>query len=87
MTFRPEAVTAFLDDFNKNKNKIRAFPGCHHLELLRNTDNPNLFFTFSIWENEEALQTYRRSGIFKNIWERTKKGFAAKPEAWSFFEF
>ena len=36
MTFRPEEVDTFLSVFEESKQKIRAFPGCLSLQLIRN---------------------------------------------------
>lgn len=84
MTFREEAVQTFITDvFDQSKDRIRAFPGCHHMELLRQVNNPNVMFTLSHWENEEALNAYRASELFADTWKKTKALFAEKAEAWS----
>ena len=84
MTFREDAVQTFLDDvFEHSKDRIRAFPGCRHMELLQNLKQPNVLFTLSFWENEEALEAYRQSELFQTTWAKTKVLFAEKAEAWS----
>jgi quinol monooxygenase YgiN len=84
MTFREEAVETFLHEvFEQSKDRIRAFPGCRHMELLRNLAQPNILFTFSIWDDEAALETYRQSEFFQQTWAKTKALFAEKAEAWS----
>lgn len=84
LTFRPDAVEAFLHDvFEPSKALIRAFPGCRHMELLQQVGQPNVLFTLSLWESEAALEAYRESELFRNTWARTKVGFAEKPEAWT----
>lgn len=83
MTFRPEATDAFRAIFDQNKAQIRAFGGCHHLELWQSRHAPNVFFTFSIWESEEDLDRYRQSELFRTTWAKTKALFADKPKAWS----
>lgn len=80
MTFQEDKVNDFTQVFEETKQRIRNFPGCQHLELWR-TDN--IFFTYSIWEDEAALNHYRYSDLFKTTWARTKVLFAAKAEAWS----
>jgi heme-degrading monooxygenase HmoA len=42
-----------------------------------------VFFTFSIWENEEALENYRQSELFRSTWSKTKVLFSDKPNAWT----
>lgn len=83
MTFDPARVQEFEAVFNASKEKIRAFPGCLHLELLRQQDAPNVYFTYSYWTGPDALEAYRHSELFKATWAKTKPLFVAKPEAWS----
>lgn len=84
MTFHPEKVETFLQDvFEASKSKIRAFPGCQSMELLRDTAAPNILFTLSVWDSEDALNTYRGSELFQSTWAKTKALFADKAQAWS----
>jgi len=83
MGFHPENVETFLNDFEAIKYKVRGFRGCLFLELYRDKNNTNQFFTYSYWENEAALESYRNSDLFKGVWENTKQYFNQKPEAWS----
>ena len=83
MDFNPENITAFLDIFNKNKSKIRAFKGCSFLELYRDKNVSNIFFTYSYWDDEAALENYRTSTLFTEVWSQTKVLFQNKPQAWS----
>ena len=45
MSFAEEHVETFLENFHNNKEKIRAVEGCEFLQLLRDKDNTNQFFT------------------------------------------
>lgn len=83
MTFIPEEVENFLQIFNEIKNKIRGFEGVVHLELLRDSKQLNVLFTYSIWENENCLENYRKSELFNTTWAKTKILFKAPAEAWS----
>jgi len=83
MSFDTAKIDIFLENFNKNKNKIRNFRGCHKLELLRDKNNPSIFFTYSHWESEDYLEAYKNSELFKMVWGKTKILFNNKPEAWS----
>lgn len=83
MTFLPENVPAFVALFEERKENIRRFEGCSHLELWREAGKENVFFTYSHWDNESALDHYRFSAFFKDTWGKTKALFAEKPEAWS----
>jgi quinol monooxygenase YgiN len=83
MSFAEENIDTFLENFHKNKNDIRNFDGCRFLELYRDKNNPNIFFTYSYWEDESYLENYRHSELFKNVWAKTKPLFNDKPQAWS----
>lgn len=83
MTFLEAKTADFLAIFNRSKPQIRAFPGCLHLELLRDLDQPAVFVTYSHWESPEALEQYRRSELFKTTWVATKLLFAERPTAFS----
>jgi hypothetical protein len=83
MSFSENKIEDFLNNFEENKNQIRNFKGCNLLELYRDKNNPNVFFTYSYWTSETDLEHYRQSDLFKNVWSKTKPLFNAKPEAWS----
>jgi hypothetical protein len=83
MTFRAEEVPGFLANFDAHKSAIRASDGCEKLLLLQDVKNPNIYFTYSWWQDPENLEAYRNSELFKGVWAFTKTLFAAKPEAWS----
>ncbi len=87
MTFKLEEVENFLTLFEASKNKIRNFEGCSHLELLKDYTLPNVFSTYSIWEDEAALNAYRNSKLFAGVWRETKSKFDAKPIAFSSIKF
>lgn len=83
MEFQSDKVSDFLNNFEIIKSKIRNFPGCQHLELLQDKNQPEIIFTYSIWDSEEALNNYRKSELFGEVWPNTKSLFRSKPEAWS----
>ncbi len=83
MTFDPAKVNEFLENFEQVKHKIRAFEGVKHLELLNDKNKSNIYFTYSIWEDETYLEKYRNSDLFKSVWAVTKPLFIEKAEAWS----
>ena len=83
MSFKTDKIDDFLTNFNTHKEKIRNSKGCHLLELYRDKNHPNIFFTYSYWETEQNLEEYRNSNLFKSVWATTKVLFDSKPEAWS----
>lgn len=82
---RKEEQQTFRDLFLKIKSIITTFD-CSHVECLQAINDPNLFFTYSHWESEEALNRYRQSSEFAAIWKETKALFGDRAEAWSTIE-
>lgn len=83
MTFRQDFIKTFENIFEENKLHIRGFEGCKLLELYQDKNQPNIFFTYSYWQDESDLENYRHSELFKRVWKATKAGFSEKAEAWS----
>ena len=83
MEFEEEQIPSFLENFNNVKQKIRDFPGCTFLELYRDQNDPAIFFTYSRWIDEQNLESYRNSSLFKAVWSETKPKFRARAQAWS----
>ena len=83
MTFAADKVDVFVNTFNERKEMIASFEGCSGVELLRDIQNPTIFFTYSKWDGESSLEKYRNSELFNSVWDTVKKWFAGKPEAWS----
>ena len=83
MSFDPSKIDLFLANFELVKNQIRNFNGCNFLELYREKNDSNIFFTYSYWDNEVALNNYRNSELFEKVWAETKILFNDKPQAWS----
>jgi len=83
MGFYKQNIEVFLQNFEETKTRIRAFEGCQFLELYRDKNDISIFFTYSYWDSEDALENYRKSELFKSIWSKTKPLFSVRPEAWS----
>lgn len=83
LSFHQEHIETFLNNFEEVKHQIRNFEGNRFLELYQDKDDKRIFFTYSYWDNEEALENYRDSALFNEVWSFTKKLFCSKPEAWS----
>ena len=83
MEFEEELIRDFLEIFTASRKKIRSFPGCTHLQLLQDEADSRVFFTYSHWDTEDHLNTYRNSELFRTVWRNTRKLFHATPKAWS----
>ena len=83
MSFYSKFIPEFLELFHEKKSLIKSSKGCLLLELYQDKSNPEVFFTYSHWENESDLENYRNSALFRETWKQTKTYFNDKPHAWS----
>ncbi len=83
MEFQPEMVDHFLDIFREVRPRILAFEGCRSLELLRDQNDPAIFFTWSAWDSAADLEGYRQSELFRVTWQKTRALFRARAFAWT----
>ena len=83
MSFQPTHTKKFEAIFQDKKEQIRNVEGCKFLELYKDIKEENIYFTYSYWENEVALNNYRHSELFKKVWPETKTLFNKPAEAWS----
>ncbi len=83
LTFQEDKTEAFQEIFREKQELIESHKGCRSVQLLRDIENPNVFFTISLWDNEDYLNAYRHSTLFQSTWAVVKTYFDDKPEAWS----
>lgn len=81
--FHPEKINDFLSFFDTVNQVVNNFEGCLGMRLTQDIHRPEIVFTISHWETEEALNNYRDSEAFGNIWRTIKPMFEEKTEAWS----
>ena len=87
MHFTEAGVDEFLEIFDANKNSIRNFDGCLHLQLLKDANEPYTYATLSHWKDEQSLENYRKSELFGSVWGRVKTLFAERSQAFSLEKF
>ncbi|MEL6625045.1 MAG: antibiotic biosynthesis monooxygenase [Bacteroidota bacterium] len=83
MEFESDKLSDFQQIFDNSKAAIRAFPGCQYLALHQDAHNPNVRYTYSLWDSQACLDAYRNSELFGSVWPKTKRLFSAKPLAYS----
>lgn len=69
--------------FEKIAPKVRGFEGCVHLEILFDIRDGGKVITYSHWESEAHLDSYRNSAVFRDFWSEIKPLFLRPAEAWS----
>jgi heme oxygenase (mycobilin-producing) len=87
MHFTDAGVEEFLTIFNTYKGNIRNSPGCTHLELLKDADEPNTYTTLSYWNDTSDLERYRKSELFDTVWGQVKTLFRERSQAFSLEKF
>lgn len=83
LSFHEDKIDEFIEIFESTKTQIRSFEGCTHLELMKDLHQPNVFYTYSKWVSDDALEAYRNSSLFKETWTKTKLLFNASASAYS----
>ena len=81
--FQTTKTASFLELFNQVVTKVNEQPGCIEMYMIQDLHNPAIFITHSKWEQEQDLNNYRNSALFKTIWPTIKPWFEVKAEAWS----
>ncbi|MEA2042374.1 MAG: antibiotic biosynthesis monooxygenase [Bacteroidota bacterium] len=84
LTIKEDCISEFSKFLKEIEHSIRAVKGCSELQLIQNKYKPQIFMTYSIWNNEADLNNYRNSDLFSTIWPKAKHCFDAKPEADTF---
>ena len=87
MHFTEAGVAEFLEIFSQNKEAIRNFPGCSHLQLLKDFDAPFCYATLSHWDSQKSLEAYRKSTLFEGVWGQVKSLFSERSQAFSLEKF
>ncbi|PIB36060.1 hypothetical protein BFP72_11980 [Reichenbachiella sp. 5M10] len=80
----PDRVDDFLALIATYRIEIGGAEGCSFLEILEDESEPGVFVTHSHWEDENALNRYRRSELFGQVWPAIKLLLIDKPTARSF---
>lgn len=83
MEFKPGCVDTFVQVYQSAEKKIKSFEGCQALKLVRDENNPCVFYTISVWTDAPTLDRYRDSMLFAETWKAAKTGFSAAPLAFS----
>lgn len=86
LEFDPAGVAEFTAFFAEHRQTIASFPGCVSLDLFKDAGLDHVYYTFSLWESEAALEAYRGSDTFARLWAFAKQRFAGKPLAYSLAE-
>ena len=75
------------EDFLKYMSSIKSgfddFEGCVQLEVLRGKIDEDVFFIYTIWENNAVLNKFRKSEFNKKFWRKLLDLSKSRPQVWS----
>jgi quinol monooxygenase YgiN len=83
LPLKPQMGSAFEAIFIEKNKGIIQFDGCISVEMWRDIKEPDTYWTVSEWVSEEALNNYRASDFFGDVWPKVKTMLAEKAQAWS----
>ena len=69
---KPEDVGAFRLFLHDSAPRVRDFSGCFSLQIVNDVADSTSFFTISTWRDVDALEAYRTSPLFNQVWPRIK---------------
>ena len=86
LSLEPSKAAEFEAIFKESQQLIQNFKGCQKTDLFKVSGSQAEFFTISYWDNEQHLDNYRNSELFKSVWAKVKPLFADKAAAWTLNE-
>lgn len=70
--------------FMKNlRNEKLRLKGCLHFDYFHEKKNKNIYYTYTIWENEKHLNQYKKSELFKKVISTLNSLSIEEPRAWT----
>ena len=58
------------ESFGDSQGSVRDEPGCFRFDILKNSEEPNLFHLYEVYEDEAALDAHRNAPHYKK-WRST----------------
>ncbi len=80
---REESIDIFKGLVEKFIPKIQAEDTCLHAEVIQDTKNVALFFSYTVWKSQKDSNVFLKSEIFKDIRANLENHLAEQPETWS----
>jgi quinol monooxygenase YgiN len=78
---KPENVAEFLEVVRYDaEHSEKDEPGCLRFDVIQDRDDPNRFYFYEVYRDEEALAAHREAPHFKYYADKTRPWLAAPPE-------
>lgn len=75
-----EAFELFMNNLHDEKLKLS---GCLHFDFFHEKENNNIYYAYTIWENEKYFKQYKKSDLFKEVVTTLKSLCIEEPKAWT----
>lgn len=73
----------FMEYMNEVIPEFSAMEGCQQVEVLRGKINEHIFFIYTIWKNNTALNKFRHSEFNQVFWNKLMEMSESRPQVWS----
>lgn len=78
---KPEHVKEFLDVVRYDaEHSEKDEPGCLRFDVIQDKDDPNKFYFYEVYKDDDALAAHRETPHFKLYAEKTAPMLAAPPD-------
>jgi autoinducer 2-degrading protein len=78
---KPEHVAEFLEVVRYDaEHSEKDEPGCLRFDVLRDRNDPNRFYFYEVYRDEQALEAHRNTPHFKLYLEKVQPWLAAPSE-------
>jgi heme-degrading monooxygenase HmoA len=68
---------------NQFKDELNSIEGCKHFDVLQDKESANNMFLFTIWENDEFLEHFRKSELNKILKNKIENVSNDEPVSWT----
>lgn len=82
MKIKEHCLSDFINFISATNEKILETEGCKQLELLRDKEDPTVFFIYQFWDSEKSLSKYHRSEFYGRYKEQINSFFEENEQAW-----
>lgn len=83
MSILESEIERYQEIVKPYKSKILSSPGCKDVQIFKDINNKSIVFSYSVWETEQDLENYRKSEMFRKVWNEVKTLFSNPAEAWT----
>lgn len=69
-----------LKDYQK---ALKEQKGCMHLDMFSDKKEKDIFYSYTIWDNDTNLKKYRKSALYKELSGKILPLCDKEPKAWT----